>query len=86
MKRLLTIWITIFIALAFLNSAQAERKETKAKEGPCVADCQKENKKCKNAAKKAKKTERKAKTSECEKALIDCKANCDKPKEPEKNK
>jgi hypothetical protein len=84
MKRLLTIWITIFIALAFFSIGQAEKKEAKAKEGPCVADCQKENKKCKNAAKKSKKAERKAKAAECDKALNDCKANCDKSKEPEK--
>lgn len=84
MKRLLTIVLTIFVALAFINISQAQKKQGKAKqtkESPCVADCNKERRNCVAAANKARKAEKKGKMAECNKALADCKANCDKPKE-----
>lgn len=92
MKRLFTIGITIFIAIAFINISQAQKKQGKtkqSKESPCVADCNKERRNCVAAANKARKAEKKGKMAECNKALADCKANCDKakedkPKEPEK--
>ena len=82
MKRLLTISLTIFIALAFLSISDAQKKpaaKAKQKDSPCVTECNKENKKCMDATKKAKKAERKGKVAECNKAQKDCKANCDKP-------
>lgn len=81
MKRILTISLTIFVALAFINIGQAQKKQAKAKESPCVTDCKKENRACVAAANKGKKAEKKGKIAECNKALTDCKANCDKPKE-----
>jgi hypothetical protein len=84
MKRLLTISLAIFIAVAFLSISEAQKKPAaKQKDSPCVTDCNKEHKKCLDATKKAKKAERKGKIAECNKAQKECKANCDKPKEPE---
>ncbi|MBN2400793.1 MAG: hypothetical protein JXN64_00190 [Spirochaetes bacterium] len=85
MKRLLTISLTIFIALAFLGISEAQKKANKAKQknNPCVAECNKVHKKCLNAAKKANKTARRGKLVECNKAQKECKANCNNPADEE---
>ncbi len=85
MKRLIILSLTIFVALAFINVSEAQKKQKQTpKENPCVTDCKKEDKKCMAEAKKAPKAERKAKIADCNKAFKDCKSNCNKPKEPVK--
>jgi predicted phage gp36 major capsid-like protein len=83
MKRVFPIFLTIFVAMAFISVTRAEKKAAgKAKDNPCLVDCKKENRKCLKGLKGAKKEERKAKIEECDKAHKDCRKNCDKPAVP----
>ncbi len=46
MKRLIILSLTIFVALAFINVSEAQKKQKQTpKENPCVTDCKKEDKK-----------------------------------------
>lgn len=84
MKKILISLVALSIAIMFLSSGDAKKRQGKA--NPCIRNCQVEFGKCMRLAKKGKRAERNAKILECKKAFKECKVNCTQPKEKSEEK